>query len=84
MGFGPLDPPYYSPWVIDPAFTCRRAIPGQDPLTLRPLTVQDETQARAAHAELLEEGFTFLLGDHANRFEVQLLRPETHAERQGA
>src|SRR5690348_9886781 len=32
------------------------------PLTLRPLTLDDEAQARRAHAELAEEDFTFLLG----------------------
>lgn len=33
-------------------------------LTLRPLTDADEPAARAAHAELAEDGFAFLLDEH--------------------
>ncbi len=41
-------------------------------LTLRPLRAGDETQARAAHAELAAEGFEFLLDLGDRRFDDYL------------
>ena len=56
-------------------------------LVLRPLRVEDEEEARAAHAELAEDGFGFLLGveDHGDWSEyVAWLEDVRHGRRLGA